>query len=263
MLRKIKYFLFVLILCSQIEVHAESPYKLSWTKESIAFGLGAVTGIPALILSDNSDTLTSEQILLLDKNEINGFDRFATNYYSPSVATASDILVITSVASPLLLMISPEIRGDVLTVGTMYAETMLLAAALPGLTKELINRTRPYAYNPDAPMSVKTDADTRRSFFSGHTSIAFASAVFLSQVYSDYYPDSEYKPYVWGGSLLVATTVGLLRIFSGKHFPTDVLAGAAAGGLIGWLIPELHKKTSGKSVTMGVSSLGISFSYVF
>jgi membrane-associated phospholipid phosphatase len=262
-MRKIIFFLLIAVFLLRINVYAESPYDLSWQNEGIALGLGLATGIPALILADNSDTLTRSDILLLDKNNINGFDRFAADYYSPNIATASDVLVITAVASPLLLLLSPDIRSDALTVGTMYAETMLLAAALPGLTKELVDRTRPYAYNSEAPITLKADADTKRSFFSGHTSLAFASAVFLSTVYSDYYPDSEYKPYIWGGTLLVATTVGLLRIFSGKHFPTDVLTGAAVGSFIGWLIPKLHKKTSGNNVTMGVGNMGIAFTYCF
>jgi membrane-associated phospholipid phosphatase len=71
--------------------------------------------------------------------------------------------------------------------------------------------------------------------------VAFASAVFISTVYSDYNPHSEWKPYIWAGSLLTASVVGYLRYEAGMHFPTDILVGALVGGTIGHVIPWLHR----------------------
>ena len=263
MFNNFKIFLLIILFSAQTSVLAQLPYKTDWTIETLTIGIGAAAGISSLLINDNLKPLTQEQINLLNTNHINGFDRFATNYYLPDLAKVSDVLVTTTVASPFLLLFSPKIRDGWATTGTMYVEAMLLAMALPHLTKGLVKRTRPYAYNPETPMNIKTETDTRRSFFSGHTTIAFTSAVFLSKVYSDIYPGSKYIPYVWGGSLLVATSVGLLRIFSGKHFPSDVLTGAAFGSLIGWAIPELHKKISGGNVNMNVGAMGINFSYMF
>ncbi len=39
-----------------------------------------------------------------------------------------------------------------------------------------------------------------------------------------------------------ASGVGVLRIDSGSHFPTDVLAGAALGAGIGWLVATVHPR---------------------
>ena len=66
-------------------------------------------------------------------------------------------------------------------------------------------------------------------------------AVFLSTVYSDYYPDSDWKYAVWGASLLTASVIGYLRYESGSHFPTDILTGAIVGSAIGYLIPFIHR----------------------
>ncbi len=43
-------------------------------------------------------------------------------------------------------------------------------------------------------------------------------------------------------ALLYAGAVGVasLRVVAGKHFPTDVIAGAALGSGIGWLVPTIH-----------------------
>ena len=50
-----------------------------------------------------------------------------------------------------------------------------------------------------------------------------------------------WKLYVWGSSLLAASTVGYLRVASGAHFPTDVLVGAAIGSAIGYFIPYIYR----------------------
>jgi membrane-associated phospholipid phosphatase len=95
-------------------------------------------------------------------------------------------------------------------------------------------------------MDEKTTSDAKKSFFSRHTSAAFASAVFLSSVYGDYHPGSAARPYIWAGSLLAATAVGVMRCESGEHFPTDVIAGAVAGSAAGYLIPRLHRSSGGR-----------------
>ena len=129
------------------------------------------------------------------------------------------------------------------------------------LTKGSIERFRPYAYNPDAPMVKKLTSDTRKSFFSGHTTTAFASAVFLSTVYSDYNPNSEWKPYIWAGSLFIASVVGYLRYEAGMHFPTDILAGAIVGSAIGYAIPWMHRVgKENVSLTPGVPHADYGFS---
>ena len=256
------YFLLTVFSLNFSDGFAQSPYKLTWGKEAAIFGAGLATGVPALIFMFENDKIPDSEILSLDKSNINSFDRFATNYYSENLSNVSDVLLWTSAVAPALLLLSPDVRSGWFETGTMYAETVVLAAALPHLVKGLVTRYRPFTYNPDAPLTAKTNADAGRSFFSGHSTLAFASAVFLAKVYSDYYPSSKYRSYVWTGSLLLAATVGSLRIFSGMHFPTDVLTGAVVGSALGWLIPELHKTKPGNA-NLGIGFYGINFSYTF
>ena len=57
------------------------------------------------------------------------------------------------------------------------------------------------------------------SFPSGDTSIAFVWAVIIAAEY----------PLAAVPALLAASTVGLMRVTAGRHYPSDVFAGAAAG----------------------------------
>ncbi|WP_394326001.1 phosphatase PAP2 family protein [Methanosarcina horonobensis] len=71
---------------------------------------------------------------------------------------------------------------------------------------------------------------TGYSMPSGHSLMSFALAVFL-------YPRAgKFKILVW----IFAVTVSLSRIFIGVHFPSDVIAGAFLGCIIGffWLYIE-------------------------
>ena len=66
---------------------------------------------------------------------------------------------------------------------------------------------------------------------SGHTQTAFTVASVLVWALS-----KASKLRVWNGAavLLVASIVGLSRIYVGAHFPVDVVVGALVGAGTGW-----------------------------
>lgn len=63
--------------------------------------------------------------------------------------------------------------------------------------------------------------------------------------------------------MAAATTTGVLRIVSGRHFTTDVLAGAALGALTGWLVPKWHEIDDMASGGAAGPSLGFSYGFGF
>jgi len=237
---------------------AQSPYRLELSKDIVVVSTGFGAGIVALLLDERLDPLTTEEISALSRDDVNAFDRGATYQYFISASTASDILVYTVIASPLTMLIDQRVRNDWGTYLLMYSETMLWTGASAQLVKNSVARTRPYVYNPDAPMEEKTTRDARKSFYSSHTAFAFASAVFLSTTYSCYFSDSRWTPYIWAGSLTAAALVGVLRYQAGMHYPTDIIVGAGIGALIGYAIPALHRvETNSYSVRPGWRNGGI------
>jgi membrane-associated phospholipid phosphatase len=143
----------------------------------------------------------------------------------------------------------------------MYSESLLITLALNQSVKTNSPRIRPFVYNNNAPDKEKTDKDAVKSFYSGHTAFAFNTAVFLSYVFGEYYPKSPLRYVIWPTSLLLAGSIAFARVRAGKHFPTDVIVGAALGGFSGFLVPYLHrnKETSVSFVPLFGETNGVAF----
>ena len=221
--------------------YSQSPYKLETGREALLLGGGFGLGILTLHLESNIKSIKYNELQNLSRENVNAFDRGATYNWSKEASVISDYLLNFMLISPMALLFSDKVRDDFGTFSVMYIENLFLSFAVVHTTKILIKRKRPYTYNKNVPLKYKSDSSSRLSFFSGHTTHAFSSAVFLSTVYSEYYPDSKLKPYIWGISLLSASITGYLRYASGNHFPTDIIMGAVVGSAIGYLIPLIHK----------------------
>ena len=133
--------------------------------------------------------------------------------------------------------------ADAFWVDTLViAEAASIAGALNVGVKYLAGRQRPYAYYGREP-SYDDPYDRNLSFYSGHASMAFATATAAGTVYL--MRGYRGAPWVLGGGLALATFTAYLRIGADKHWFTDVLAGAAVGGLVGWAVPYLFHRPGG------------------
>lgn len=233
---------FIIYHLSFIISFAQSPYELRTGRELTLLGAGAASLGASFALEQAINPLTLAEINRLNSNDVNKFDRRAIDQYSTTADRVSDATLAGSIAlTGALTLGTKTMRQDVKTVVVMYVETMLITNGVKGIVKAVSQRTRPFVYNPAAPLDEKTERDARQSFFSGHASNAFATAVFTSEVFRHYFPNSRLKPVVWVGSLGLATATAVLRYEGGLHYPTDLVAGAAFGSLVGWGIPKLHE----------------------
>lgn len=240
---KLKLVSMLIICLSSVKIgNAQSPYELKTSRELTWLGVGAATLGSSAVLRNNTNPLIPAQVAALSSADINALDRTATNRFSAGAARISDAtLVGTAGILGALTLVTHPMRQDIKTIAVMYIETAMIANGVEGTTKGLTQRVRPFVYNPVAPLADKLTRDARLSFFSGHATNAFATAVFTGEVFRHYFPHSSLKPVVWVGSLGLATATAVLRYEAGKHFPTDLLAGAAFGSLVGWGIPKLHE----------------------
>ncbi|GAB3697015.1 hypothetical protein GCM10027592_20750 [Spirosoma flavus] len=221
---------------------AQAPYELRTGRELTLLGAGGATLGGSFALSHTIDPLTPAEINVLKRSDVNSFDQKATFHWSTTADKLSDVTLAGTIGlTGLLTLGTKPMRQDLKTVAVMYVETMLLTNGVKGIVKAVTQRTRPFVYNPDAPLADKLERDARQSFFSGHAANAFATAVFTSEVFRHYFPQSKLKPVVWVGSLGLATATAVLRYEGGLHYPSDLLAGAAFGTLVGWGIPKLHE----------------------
>jgi undecaprenyl-diphosphatase len=114
------------------------------------------------------------------------------------------------------------------------------------VVKLAVRRPRPQAYidaeaHKDDPNWSNASTDSALSFFSGHASMVGAlggTATYLAFARAK----SPVRPWL---TLALATSlttfVAVERVRAGKHFPTDVIAGAFAGAGIGVIVPHLHR----------------------
>jgi membrane-associated phospholipid phosphatase len=252
------------LLATPPPVRAESPYRLETSQEWLLAGAGAALGIGGLVLTGRAEPLTAEQINRLDVNDINSFDRATLGTLRDD--HAGDILVTLSYLMPFTLLAYDETREDRETLAVMWLEASLLNLGLHQVVKAATLRTRPYVYDPDVPLGMKTVMNARLSFYSGHTSSTATNCFFMARVLTDYVDDRNAETALWTGAALYAALSGFLRQDTGHHFSTDVIVGYVIGAAIGCLVPELHRDDEdaapGQSASAGRSlTIGLRFAF--
>ena len=268
--RAIVFAVLVTILAANGLLAADRPFPYELKKKDLWLGPGGV-GLFAMGASLHSGhgEITLEEIVALDRDDVNAFDRPATRNWSIEWGdrsdSARDILVFSSL---LVSTVPPLWRGkwsQTLTVTVMFAEAYAIMGGVTYLTKVAAARKRPYLYNTDLTPEERLGAedDPKSSFFSGHAATAFTAAAFLSKVFTDVHGPSVWSTLVWGSSLSLAAYTSFARVKAGVHFPTDVIAGAAVGFAVGYLVPVLHKKEWGDRVQVAAGPNMISLNLRF
>lgn len=228
------------IQLTKLQAQTFSPFVLNPATDIIIGSAGITLAATDFAMDKifKINKIQYDESMTFDKQDVNSFDRFLMNDYSKNLDYLSYATQFASLAVPLIMLKAPSDQW--LTIGVMYAESALLAYGLKELAKNLVNRPRPYMYFDNPPQKKILNGDWTCSFFSGHTTASFMSAAFTTFVYTTYFPVSKWTIPVIIGSYTLAGMTATLRIFSGNHFLTDVLAGAVTGTLCGILIPLLH-----------------------
>lgn len=203
--------------------------------------------------------------------DTNAFDNAVRSVFNPSLqpssegvkAIAASSNVVGFLALPLavlgvdgLLAWNDGVLLEALPIDALLIfEATFSALALTQVVKFTVGRGRPYTVgaSPELLAEARDVADHNMSFFSGHTSLAFAVATSAATV-------AQLRGYrhawvLWAVGLPLAATTAVLRLAADKHWMSDVLVGGAIGSAVGILMPTLLHGRVGP-VTARLTPLG-------
>lgn len=161
--------------------------------------------------------------------------------------TTQGLSGVVAISVPALWNASLAVAGRVSPLTALAATgtdliLLLQATSWNGLLTEtahlLSHRPRPFVYSD--PVRAR-DFSNYTSFYSGHTSFAAVSTVFLVLTLA-----ARGAPF-WllglssAGSYALVSLTGFYRILAGRHFPTDVLIAAIMGTLVAIMVARRHR----------------------
>jgi undecaprenyl-diphosphatase len=150
-------------------------------------------------------------------NLVNGYRCFIFDKTMPSFTLYGSVGF--SVIACILLLI---FFNNEYNIGIKASLALIGSNLLVQIIKKMANRRRPYMENPNCHTLGHLFKDY--SFPSGHTCAAVALSVILSFGF-------PYFTQLW---VVLALLTGILRIYLGQHYPTDVFVGAVIGCIAGF-----------------------------
>ncbi len=224
------------------EVH-KHVFELKTGREIFLLTLGAGLNMYNAYLQRQVIPLTPDEIAQLDPEQVNPFDRKTIDNYRQE--GAGDYLLYASFlipfTVPLTIFKGEEHKSDWKVWAVMTSELLLLNGGFNGIIKSSVLRIRPFVYNPDVSLDLKTVKKARYSFYSAHTSTTAALTFFTARLFSSYLTDTKTKTWIWIGAVTYPALTGILRLETGRHFRTDVITGYFFGAFFGYIIPDLHR----------------------
>lgn len=181
------------------------------------------------------------------------FDRPIAGHYDRIGGIVSDVAILLTLTGSVL---TTALDGGIVDL-LIAVQAVLVSSAITVPTTMAVRRPRPFVYGEKASIDERTAGGAALSFPSGHTANAFAAALAVFNGVHARHPDSSLPWVVLGVGLTLATTVAVGRVLGGEHFPSDVVAGAAIGSAVGWLVPELHRKRVDVAFGMDAGALHV------
>jgi membrane-associated phospholipid phosphatase len=196
-------------------------------------------GIVSLFFDDEVD-----KVCRCVKAEVNRLDRSTAGRQSDSIDKASYYVVGFAMGLPAAVTYADWKRGGeaAWADSIIVADAVMTNFALNQWVKIAVNRPRPLLYAQPPDEEAFKEPDNFLSFYSQHTSMTFATGLSYARTFALRHPESRYRWLVYTVALANGATVAAMRVRAGRHFPTDVITGAAIGSAIGLVIPWLHPK---------------------
>jgi membrane-associated phospholipid phosphatase len=247
----------------------QPPTRIRFVAEPVSDGAILSLSLGTAALSEailGTGEIVPQQPQSVDR--LLGIDRgTVTDNPEPGWATASNVGIFGAVA---FAVVDPVLSGfrhgpdAAVADAFIYGESIAVTWSVTNLAKIAFRRPRPEAYREQQRLYDQygeenapaiTDTNSALSFFSGHASITAAIASTATYLAFARSPRSPRPWITLGVGTLTTALVSAGRVRGGKHFPTDVIAGAMAGVGVGILVPHLHRSDDAKQrpVWVGVA----------
>lgn len=235
----------------RLDPRTDKVYKVNpWLSGGIAIA-GIVANDVGLRRLRNQPRLDQATLDGLGPDDVPPIDRWGLrqNVEKKGAAEdASDIGFRVGLLLPATLFIADKrIRKDFLDITLLYLETHAFSSNFytwGPFGPTFVQRYRPVAWYEELSYDERSLGNVRNSFFSGHVSVTATGAYFAAKIFNDYHPELSFgqRVLVYSIASIPPVWVGVNRVRGLRHFPSDCLAGLAAGAFFGTIVPSIHKR---------------------
>jgi membrane-associated phospholipid phosphatase len=217
---------------------AESPYSPDLR---VDFSVIALSG--SIALSAFFDQGLPACAPNCSPSRLNTIDRSAIHFRSNTSGSLADLILPLVLLAPVALdYVDSGNTSDWLKDVLVMVESLAVDEAVTQMTKFAVRRKSPALYSGDPNLTALHDTDATRSFISAHASTASAVTTAFAVTYWLRHPNDPVRYLVLGVGIGLSLAVGMLKVFAGAHFWSDIGAGAIVGSSIGVLVPMAHVK---------------------
>ena len=234
-------------LAVTLVIASGSPFHVDWAEDGIITGtttiiylMGEQVVKPGMVGARACRRITND---VCDPDSLNAIDRSVIDNDAPGWATASQWLLYSTYALTLgatAIDAANDTGNRADSWGRdaiVLSESMVVTQLATNVLKYSLRRARPTQYRPNTDVSL---VEEQLSFPSGHTSGVAAAATTYAYAFAERHPHDSARFAVYGVGAALTLVTGYARTAAGRHFYSDVLAGAAIGVLIGYIVPHPH-----------------------
>lgn len=244
---------------------AAPPGKVEWKKEwdrftpaegAFTLGVGVGLYIAEKKLPDPKEPILDFELPLVDpalrgvfRGRTSKLQNIAEDWSNVGLRLATyfpyvDAAIATAVHR------NPDVGAQMFLIDL---QAITLAAGTQQVASRLTSRPRPYFHDCPSTGGVTTsricgDLRDLRSFFSGHSEVAFTTAglTCLHHQHMPLYGGGAPDAWACAWAVTVATITSGARVVADAHWPSDVLIGVPLGWFYGYLMPKwLHYGSPG------------------
>lgn len=249
---------FVVLLAAPCRVMSQSSHQPDPSPLQVVPGvdvpiIAAAGSLSIMSYVISQETRLDAPVSPTTGRDVNSMDRSAIEFHSSRANTASNVLLSVNIGLPFALNLADVLASvpaghkakGYFSDAVVLGEAMVVNAALTSAIKNIFRRPRPWTYDESSTVGDRNALDSTLSFYSGHTSASFTAATSYSYLFMLRHPDSPLVVPCWLATHLMAGATGVTRVLAGRHFWTDVIAGAVAGSATGFLVTYLHLRSRG------------------